>query len=126
MIYTINKMDGRFSYRNWFEYYIGFSGNMYGPVQFNQALKWFTDSYGWSAEVKQYANIHKWFAMNRQLGVMSRQFSQTARPFFPVDIDIAEICSPQWSWSNSSNTQYRIYVASDAELSFFQLKFTSS
>ena len=115
MIYTINKMDGRFSYRNWFEYCIGFAGNMYGPVQFNQAVKWFTETYGWSAEVRQYANIHKWSAVNRQ-------FSQTVKPILDADIDIAEICSPQWSWSNGYN-DLRIYLASDQELAFFCLKF---
>lgn len=122
MIYTINKMDGRFSYRRWFEYYVGFSGRMHGPVQFNQAVKWVTETYGWSAEVKQYATIHKWSALHRQLGTLSRQFSQTAHSDLHLGIDIAEICNPEWSWSNGYN-DLRIYLASEQQLAFFCLKF---
>jgi len=117
MKYTVQKMDGRFSYRKWFDYCIGFTNIMsdrQGPLYFNQALKWFTNSYGWSAEIRQYANMKQWTDIHRHLQKL---------PIGTQKLDIVEysdICNSKWSWTNGSS-DLRIYVATDAELSFFCL-----
>jgi hypothetical protein len=115
MKYTINRMDGRFSYRNWFQYYIGFAGKMSndnGPVDFDHCLRWFTQTYGWSAEIRQYADMHSWTNYNKSVSHLLRNSAKFQLP---------DCCNPNWSWSNGFVTDLRIYVKGDQELSFFQL-----
>jgi hypothetical protein len=60
MKYKIVKLDGRWSYRKYFEYAIIFSNRMSvwnGPLNFTEAQKHFFDTYGWSAEIRQWADI---------------------------------------------------------------------
>ena len=119
MHYTIQKLDGRFSYRHLFQYYVGFPGSMSnraGPLHFNDALKWFINTYGWSAEIRQYDKIEKWVA-NSQL--MSRQPSAFGLAL-GILTERPDHCNPHWSWTNGYE-DLRIYVASDKELAFFQL-----
>lgn len=117
MNYKIQKLDGRHSYRRWFEYYIGFRQSMsygQGPLQFAQAQKWFFDTYGWSAEIRQWADIHRWTAMGLQAA---------ARPWTTEDAvmeHLPAVCNRHWSWTNGA-TDLRIYLATDQELAFFQL-----
>ena len=117
MNYKIQKLDGRHSYRRWFEYYIGFRQSMsysQGPLQFAQAQKWFFDTYGWSAEIRQWADIHRWTAMGLQT---------VARPWATEDSvmeHLPAVCNRHWSWTNGA-TDLRIYLATDQELAFFQL-----
>lgn len=120
MRYEIVKLDGRFTYRKLFGYCIKFSDNMargQGPLHFNSVLEWFRDTYGWSAEIRQYDNIIKWVA-NSQL--MMNQFS-SVRLAQGISTDRPNHCNPHWSWTNGYD-DLRIYVKSDAELNFFQLK----
>lgn len=117
MKYTITKMDGRHSHVDWFEYYIGFNGQMsshQGPVHFNHALKWFIDTYGWSAEIRQYDKIMRWAGNSLVNTLIYQAQNQGALPQRP------EHCNPMWSWSNHFDN-LRIYVATDRELAFFTL-----
>lgn len=113
MRYEIQRLDGRFTYRELFQYCIKFSGAMsqwQGPLEFNDTLKWFFDTYGWSAEIRQYAKMMRWVAPSA-VGVAGSL--RTQRP---------EHCNPYWSWTNGYD-DLRIYVATDRELNFFQLRY---
>ena len=112
MKYEIVKLDGRFSYRNLFQYCIKFGGRMSlsrGPLHFTQVQRWFSDTYGWSAEIRQYAEIRQWIMTNNRMLKGSPS-------------EVPEECNPHWSWTNGYD-DLRIYVATDAELNFFQLKY---
>jgi len=119
MKYQIVKLDGRFTYRDWFEYCIKFSNRMavdQGPLQFNDALRWFFDTYGWSAEIRDYAKMQKWtFQATAWLG--NRQIQKASG----ILEETPGHCNPYWSWTNGYD-DLRIYVASDKELNFFQLR----
>lgn len=118
MKYTITRLDGRFSYRDWFQYYIGFAGRMsnhQGPKHFNDVLKWFFDTYGWSAEIRQYDQINKWTMASRQISGFT--FNP---PASGIITEPSPHCNPHWSWTNHY-PDLRIYVATDQELAFFQL-----
>ena len=118
MKYKIHRLDGRFSYRKWFAYYIGFTGTMsngQGPLHFNDALKWFMETYGWSAEIRDYAKMHAWTTLGTTW-TMNRGKLTTAGEELPKH------CNPHWSWTNGYD-DLRIYVATDAELNFFTLKY---
>lgn len=73
------------------------------------------DTYGWSAEIRQWNEIKTWHT--RAVPLMSVKGGWVR----PMDGEENDICNPLWSWSNGYN-DLRIYVASDAELAFFQLK----
>ena len=121
MKYQIHKLDGRYSYNRWFKYYIGFSNRMsnsQGPIEFNNAMKWFFKTYGWSAEVRQYEEIYSWSV--RTLPLISVKGGWLNR----VPKDLPDDCNPSWSWTNGYN-DLRIYVKDDPELAFFQLAFKS-
>jgi hypothetical protein len=63
MKYTVTRLDGRYSYRQNFEFYLGFASIMtrqQGPIAFNDAMTWFAEHYGWSAEIKQWHHINRW------------------------------------------------------------------
>ena len=123
MHYEIVKLDNRFGHRNLFDYYIKFSPSMtqrHGPLCFNKALQWFTETYGWSAEVRQYDAIMRWVATNTMI----------QQPGFPTKLatgvldEKPQFCNRYWSWSNGYK-DLRIYVHSDRELAFFKLKWIS-
>lgn len=117
MKYKIHRLDGRFSYRKWFAYYIGFTGTMangQGPLHFNDALKWFMETYGWSAEIRDYAKMHAWTTLSSTWTVNRGRITV-------ADEELPGHCNPHWSWTNGYD-DLRIYVATDAELAFFQLK----
>jgi hypothetical protein len=121
MKYTVHKLDGRFSYRDWFEYYIGFSNNMVyqgGPLHFNDALKWFMNTYGWSAEIRSYEKMLKWVANSQMIARQPSAFSLASG----ILTERPDHCNPLWSWTNGYD-DLRIYVKSPAELAFFQLRF---
>jgi hypothetical protein len=118
MRYQIVKLDKRFAHHNQFGYCIKFSNRMavdHGPLQFNDALKWFMMTYGWSAEIREYAKMRAWtkssttwmgnYSRNTALGILE---------------EMPDHCNPHWSWTNGYD-DLRIYVASDRELAFFQL-----
>ena len=117
MKYKVNTLDGRFKYRKWFKYYIGFSTSMIndqGPMQFNRALQWFFDTYGWSAEIRQYNNMMSWTTASRNV---MNQFPKATG----ILSELPDCCNSHWSWTNGYD-DLRIYVASDRELNFFQLR----
>ena len=120
MKYEIVKLDGRFTYRDLFGYCIKFSNRMavdQGPLKFNDAIKWFVETYGWSAEIRDYSKMLKWTAQNTQwMGSLRRL--QTASGILE---EIPTHCNPYWSWTNGYD-DLRIYVKSAAEINFFQLK----
>ena len=123
MNYTIQRLDGRFTFRKYFEYYIGFTGRMsnrQGPLHFNQAQEWFTRTYGWSAEARQYEDILRYHATNQML------FQGVPRIIRNNDWteDLPDCCNRHWSWTNGYD-DLRIYVATEKELNFFQLKWTN-
>ena len=117
MKYEIQRLDGRFTYRDLFEFCIKFSNNMsnsQGPLHFSDAQKWFFQTYGWSAEIRTYEKLKRW----------TTQISQV-RAFKPASgllHELPEHCNPHWSWTNGYD-DLRIYVATDKELAFFQLAF---
>jgi hypothetical protein len=118
MKYEIAKLDGRFTYRDLFEYYIKFSNRMavdHGPLKFNDAMRWFTDTYGWSAEIRDYNKMHKWTQQTTQWMGSRFQASQGVLEQLP------DHCNSHWSWTNGYD-DLRIYVATDKELNFFQLR----
>ena len=120
MKYEIQRLDGRFSYRHLFEYYIKFSNNMssqQGPLNFSDVQKWFFQTYGWSAEIRIYEKLSRWTAQVNQVS-MGKAFNPTSGTL----ADMPEHCNPNWSWTNGYD-DLRIYVASDKELAFFQLAF---
>jgi hypothetical protein len=114
-------MDGRFSHHDKFAYCIKFSASMshgHGPVQFNDALRWFTDTWGWSAEIRQSDKMIRWVATSNMISQQpwSNQLSSGILSVLP------DHCNSHWSWTNGYD-DLRIYVKSGAELAFFQLKF---
>jgi len=114
MNYTVTRLDGRYSYRETFKYYIGFSATMarqQGPVAYNDAILWFTGTYGWSAEIREYMKILRW---NQDIKLWNRQ------PTTGMLDQTSQHCNPHWSWTNAYEDR-RIYVAGDEELAFFQL-----
>ena len=116
MQYQIQKLDGRHAYRDFFQYYIGFSASMarqHGPVQFNDCMSWFVDAYGWSAEVRLYHKIRQWEITGAQILAAPRRASG-------ILTEPSKHCNPCWSWSNAY-ADLRIYVATEQELAFFQL-----
>ena len=119
MKYEIAKLDGRFTYRDLFEYYIKFSNSMtrgHGPLHFNAVLEWFRDTYGWSAEIRQYNNMMSWTTASRNV---MNQFPKATG----ILSELPDCCNSHWSWTNGYD-DLRIYVRSDAELNFFQLRFS--
>ena len=117
MKYKIHRLDKRFSYCDHFQYYIGFTGKMrneQGPFFFNQAQEWFTGTYGWSAEIRQWGDMLEFVSTNQLLN----------RRGFPTPNSVInhrpDACNPHWSWTNGYD-DLRIYVATDKELAFFRL-----
>jgi len=113
MKYRTVKLDGRWSYRKHFEYALLFGGRMsssQGPMHFAEAQRWFFDTYGWSAEIRQWADIHQYFTN------VYRYIGPNPPPEMP------ECVNPYWSWTNGYD-DLRIYVKSPQELTLFQLKY---
>ena len=113
MKYKIVKLDGRWSYRKYFEYAVIFTNRMNtwnGPLHFANAQKYFFDTYGWSAEIRQWADI-KEYTSN-----IFKYIGSNPPPEMP------ECVNSYWSWTNGYE-DLRIYVKSPQELTLFQLKY---
>lgn len=119
MKYEIIRLDGRFTYRDLFGYAIKFSNRMavdHGPLQFYDALQWFMETYGWSAEIRDYSKMQKWTRQaTTWMGSTRLQSTQGVLEQLP------DHCNPHWSWTNGYD-DLRIYVATEKELNFFQLR----
>lgn len=120
MKYKIQQLDKRHSYHYLFRYYIGFPTSMsqgLGPLEFTRATKWFTETYGWSAEIQMYDKIMDWVHLGQRKQGFASMVANSQIKEKPPE------CNPHWSWTNGVGSEYRIYVASDSELSFFCLKY---
>ena len=118
MKYDIMKLDGRYTYRDWFAYCIKFSNRMavdQGPLKFNNAVRWFFETYGWSAEIRAYSKMQKW-TQQATAWLGSRQLQRASG----ILEDLPAHCNPYWSWTNGYD-DLRIYVVTEKELAFFQL-----
>ena len=113
MKYTVTQLDGRYSYRQNFEFYLAFANTVTrqnGPISFNDAMVWFTERYGWSAEIRQWHHIERWTHPQKAgLQIASGILTQPSIH-----------CNPHWSWSNT-HSDLRIYLAGQQELAFWQL-----
>lgn len=109
MKYKIRKLDGRYSYREYFKYCIVFPNVQlsYRYVEhFNNALQWFAQTYGPSTEIRMWKDIldHR----NRFGAVLLNE-----EP-------LPEYVNFNWSWTNGYD-DLRIYIKSEKELGFFKL-----
>lgn len=114
MKYSIRKLDNRFSYSSHFAYCVMFKKDMddeQGPLNFEKAIDWFRKAYGASANITNWVKIHSYYDRRLQ--------------FVPNHDPMPEIVNPNWSWSIDYN-ELRIYIKTDAELSFFKLTYPST
>ena len=109
MKYEIRKLDGRYSYRDWFKYCLifhsGMSPNNKGVLWFNDTKVWFENTYGSSAEIKE------WHAMLK--------YHHTFENFVEGST-LSSHVNFHWSYTNGYN-DLRIYIKSEKELGFFKL-----
>lgn len=107
--FEIKKLDGRFSYADSFKYMLCYNRNMRvgeAPLLFSQHLEWFSNTYGWSMNIELWSEAKNWYHL-KHLTVQSE----------PTPEHVNE----HWSFCTRFR-ELRIYVASEAELEFFQLK----
>ena len=119
MKYKVHRLDKRFSFHDHFEFYIGFTNrmsNQQGPLYFNRAQRWFTETYGWSAEIRQWADMLAWSDTNRLIAKQGFG-TKLSNP----SVNKCQDCNEYWSWTNGYD-DLRIYVKSDKELNFFLLR----
>ena len=104
MKYDIVKLNGRNSWSKIYRYTIEFPKGTYssGVLEFDRARRWFNRTYGWSTDVKTQNEI-------------AEQLNDTVPSSHQSD-DL----NLQWAYSTEYRN-YRIYVASDKELMFFEL-----
>ena len=108
MKYHVQPLDRRFSYNDRFELFISFgedANKERSILNFNQALQWMIQTWGWSAEVRQYYELVK---------------RQTLWGLLGQNSQLPEICNTNWTWSNGFD-DLRIYLKTQQELAFFQL-----
>jgi hypothetical protein len=104
MNYNIVKLDGRHSWSKIYRYSIEFPKGIFssGVLEFDRARRWFNRTYGWSQDVR---------TQNEIAGQLNRQVPESHQQ---EDLNL------QWAYSTEYRN-YRIYVASDKELMFFEL-----
>jgi len=100
MRYEIVKLDHRHNHRNRYRYMIRFRSDTSGTgaLDFDQARRWFNQTYGWSQEAELQ------MMMNRRSEVL----------------DAPPESNTYWAY-HTEYRDYRIYVASDKEVSWFSL-----
>ena len=104
MNYEIVKLNGRNAWSKIYRYTIEFPKGAYssGVLEFDRARRWFNRTYGWSQDVR---------TQNEIAGQLNRQVPESHQQ---EDINL------QWAYSTEYRN-YRIYVASDKEVMFFEL-----
>ena len=104
MKYNVIKLDGRHSWHKIYKYSIEFPKGAFssGVLEFDRARRWFNRTYGWSTDVKTQNEI-------------AEQLNDTVPSSHQSD-DLNLL----WAYSTEYRN-YRIYVASDKELMFFEL-----
>jgi hypothetical protein len=103
MKYKVTKLDGRYSYSASFCWCLEFTRSEWkgsGVLDFDQARRWMNETWGWSQDVE---------TMND----MARELNKKFQPW-------DDIINRHWAYSIKYR-DYRIYLKSDAELSWFQL-----
>lgn len=109
MQYKIRKLDGRYTHREYFEYCLIFlpqmAPNHKGVLWFNDIQQWFTRTYGYTAEIRD------WSAMLR--------YYHSFRNYLD-DTDLPDYVNFHWSWTNGYD-DLRIYVKGTKELTMFKL-----
>ncbi len=105
MNYQIVKLDGRHAWSKIYRYTIEFPKGTYssGVLEFDRARRWFNSTYGWSTDVK---------TQNEIAGHLNA--TRVPATQVPEDLNMA------WAYCTEYRN-YRIYVASDKELMFFEL-----
>jgi len=120
MKYSVQRLDGRFSYNDQFDYYVSFKSHMndnQGPLKFERALQWMIRTWGWSAEVRQHRHIR--LHIERNASVV-RNMPLMVAGLAPLDTELPAECNLHWSWSNQYQ-DLRIYMKGGEELSLFLL-----
>ena len=104
MNYEIVKLNGRNAWSKIYRYTIEFPKGDYssGVLEFDRSRRWFNRTYGYSTDVKTQNEIAE------QLNDRVPESHQSD------DLNL------QWAYSTEYRN-YRIYVASDKELMFFEL-----
>jgi hypothetical protein len=105
MYYQIVKLDGRHSYHDQFNYVLEFSKSTWvgtGVIDFDRSRQWMNRTWGWSQDV-----ITRTALINR-----NRDPANTVAQ--------ADDINPHWAYSVEYKN-YRIYLAGDEELMYFQL-----
>ena len=102
MHYKITKMDGRYT-RHGYTYLIEFAKSQTGTgvLEFDRCRRWFNEHFGWSQDVETRAKLFE-----------NRLYNPDA--YEPNDVN------PVWAYCVKYG-DYRIYVDSDATLSWFVL-----
>jgi|TARA_R110000772_G_scaffold256695_1_gene373323 hypothetical protein len=107
MKYTVKKLDGRYAYNNYFEYCVEFPRNQFGPVEFHTVMAWMVETYGYSAEVRDFMYIRSMLLKRQQFNVPNS--------------DAPDFVNQQWSWTNGSEN-LRVYLKNEPMLTLFKLK----
>lgn len=111
----ITKLDKRFNYFEYFDYMVSFSDRItisQGPLHFIKAQKWFTDTYGFTAEIRIWMEIKQHYNMRNQ-------FNLGTGPGILTN-SLPDSVNKHWSYSNYAR-ELRIYVAGDKELGLYKL-----
>ena len=110
MRYEVVKLDKRHSWYNHFDYMLEFSKRTWvgtGVLDFDRSRRWMNQTWGWSQDVKTRDEL-------------------VVRRMDPVNLVVQdEDINLHWAYSVQYN-DYRIYLASDKELSWFQLAHVQS
>ena len=103
MNYEIVKLDKRHSWHKIYRYSIEFPKGVFssGVLEFDRARRWFNRTYGWSQDV---------LTQNEIAGRINMRMPESQQE----DLNLL------WAYSTEYRN-YRIYVASDKELMFFEL-----
>ena len=104
MNYNIVRLDRRHNWHKTYRYSIEFPKGAYssGVLEFDRARRWFNRTYGWSQDVQTQNDI---------AGQLNNQVPESHQQ---EDLNLL------WAYSTEYRN-YRIYVASDKELMFFEL-----
>ena len=105
MKYQVTDMDRRFSHSASFHYMLRFSKSSWqgtGVLDFDRARRWMNNTWGWSQDVD----------------------TRNAIEHSHIALQEGDI-NPHWAYS-AVYKDYRIYLAGDKELAFFQLAHVQS
>jgi hypothetical protein len=106
MKYQVTDMDRRFSHSASFNYMLEFSKNTWGHstgvLDFDRARRWMNRTWGWGQDVETRTAIKRCKMLNPDVAIQDEDINQ------------------HWAYSVAYK-DYRIYLASEKELAFFQL-----